>query len=96
MGTHTRRPPLIVAFIGNTYGEKTTMSRKTKTEIPNDSDYLRGHASAARYAKVSPRTISEWQRRGIIPFAKIGRKCVLFRKGAIDAALARFEVAAIV
>ena len=75
--------------------KEPTMSRKIKSENLNDSDYLRGQASAGRYAKVSPRTISEWQRRGIIPFTKIGRKCVLFRKSAIDAALARFEVAAI-
>ena len=71
------------------------MDRKTKIEIPNDSDYLRGQAEAARYARVSPRTISEWQRRGIIPFAKIGAKCVLFRRSEIDKALERFTVAAI-
>lgn len=71
------------------------MSRKTKSEIPNDSDYLRGQGQASRYAKVSRRTISEWQARRIIPFLKVSRKCVLFRKRDIDAALSKFTVAAI-
>lgn len=69
------------------------MQRKTNTD--HTSEYLRGQAEAARYARVSPRTISSWQRRGIVPFLKVGRRCVLFRRGDIDAALSRFEVAAV-
>jgi hypothetical protein len=68
---------------------------KTRKEIENTGDYLRGQAEAARYARVSPRCISEWQARRIIPVIKVGRKCVLFKKSEIDAALRRFEIAAI-
>lgn len=71
------------------------MTRKTKNEIPNDSDYLRGQGQASRYAKVSRRTISDWQTKRVIPFLKVSRKCVLFRKRDIDAALSRFEVKAV-
>ena len=68
---------------------------KVSDVVIGDSDYLRGQAQAAAYARVSRRCISEWQARRIIPFIKVGRKCVLFRKGDLDAALRRFEVPAI-
>ena len=71
------------------------MRKTTNQRAATDGDILRGQAEAARYARVSPRTISEWQRRRVIPFAKIGHKCVLFRKSEIDATLARFTVAAV-
>lgn len=71
------------------------MRKSTNQRAAADGDILRGQAEAARYARVSPRTISEWQRRGIIPFAKIGKKCVLFRKSQINATLERFTVAAV-
>jgi excisionase family DNA binding protein len=71
------------------------MNRKTRIEIPNGSDYLRGQAEAAKYARVSRRTISDWQARRVIGFLKVSRKCVLFRKSEIDRALSRFEVAAV-
>ena len=60
-----------------------------------ESDYLRGQAEAARYARVSPRCISDWQSKRIIPFLKISAKCVLFRKSDIDRALGKFEVSAV-
>jgi len=72
------------------------MSRATKIQrAATDGDWMRGQKEAAAYKRVSPRTISEWQRRGIIPYTKIGKKCVLFSKSKMDAALARFEIAAI-
>ncbi len=72
------------------------MSRAKKIQTTAaDSEYLRGQRECGGYARVSPRTVSEYQRRGIFPFIKIGKKCVLFKKSAIDAALAKFEVAAI-
>ena len=71
------------------------MTRKSQPAVANDSDYLRGQGQVAAYAKVSRRCISSWQARRIIPFLKIGHKCVLFRKSDIDAALSRFEVPAI-
>lgn len=71
------------------------MTKTIQTIIPVGSDYLRGQEQAAAYAKVSRRCISAWQARRIIPFLKIGHKCVLFRKTDIDAALSRYEVPAI-
>ena len=70
------------------------MEKKTQT-TGADSEYLRGQAQCARYAKVSRRCISEWQARRIIPYIKVGKKCVLFRKRDVDAALAKYEVSAI-
>ena len=69
--------------------------KKALHDASVDSDYLRGQAQAAKYARVSRRCISEWQARRISPFLKVGKKCVLFRKRDIDAALSRFEVSAI-
>ena len=69
--------------------------KKALHDASVDSEYLRGQAQASRYARVSRRCISEWQARHIIPFIKVGRKCVLFRKSDIDAALRRYEVPAI-
>lgn len=70
---------------------------KTQKNLPpaTDSDYLRGQEEAARYARVSRRCISEWQSRRVIPFLKLGRKCVLFRKTDLDAALNKFQIAAV-
>ena len=60
-----------------------------------DSDYLRGQAQAAKYARVSKRFVSDLQARRILRFIRVGRKCVLFRKSDIDEALRRFDVPAI-
>ncbi len=49
---------------------------------------------AAKYLGVAPRTISEWQSRGVIPFLKLGRKCVRFRTSDLDRAMDRFMVEA--
>jgi excisionase family DNA binding protein len=65
----------------------------TAKQTSIESDYIRGQQEAARYCRVSPRTISLWQTRGLIPFLKPSRKIVLFRKRDLDAALDRFEVA---
>jgi excisionase family DNA binding protein len=71
------------------------MKHEKKIQAPPVTDYLRGQKEAAAYARVSTRTISDWQARRIIPFLKPARKLVLFRKSDIDHALAKFEVAAI-
>jgi DNA-binding transcriptional MerR regulator len=63
-----------------------------KQQVIN-SDYVRGQAEAGKYCRVSPRTISQWQSQGLVPFIKPSRKIVLFRKRDLDAALDRFEVA---
>jgi len=52
-------------------------------------------AGAARYCGVSLRTLGEFQRRRIVPFVRISRRCVLFKREDLDRALERFRVAAI-
>lgn len=69
--------------------------KKALHDASVDSDYVRGQAQAAKYAKMSKRYVSDLQKRRILPYIKVGRKCVLFRKSDIDAALRRFEVPAI-
>ena len=71
------------------------MPKEKKIQAPPATDYLRGQREAAQYARVSTRTISDWQSRKVIPFIKPARKLVLFRKTDIDAALSKFTVAAI-
>ncbi len=56
--------------------------------------YMR-RPEAARYLGVSTRTITEWQRRRIIPHVRMGRKCVLFPVIGLDAAMGKFTVHAI-
>ena len=60
----------------------------------NDAGYVR-REQAAKYCGVSPRTISEWQRRRIIPHYKLGHKCVLFKRDDLDKGLGRFVVEAV-
>ena len=67
------------------------MQAKTSTE---NAGYIR-REQAARYCSVSDRTISAWQARRLIPYVKLGRKCVLFRRADLDQALARFTVDAV-
>jgi excisionase family DNA binding protein len=67
----------------------------TAKQTAIESDYCRGQSEAARYCRVSPRTISAWQTRGLIAFLKPSRKIVLFRKRDLDAALDRFTVEAV-
>ena len=71
------------------------MEIKKQISTGTDSEYLRGQAQCAKYARVSRRCISDWQSRRIIPYLKIGKKCVLFRKRDIDAALSKFEISSI-
>jgi len=62
--------------------------------MENQKQYLR-RPGAADYLDVSERTISDWQKRRIIPFIKIGRKCVMFKRADLDVALDRFKVQAV-
>lgn len=41
---------------------------------------------------VSPRQVEKMMASRIIPFCKLGRRCVRFDLDAIDRALARYEV----
>ncbi len=49
---------------------------------------------ATKLLPVSRRTLSNWQRRHVIPFYRIGRT-VMFKRADIESALERFRVAAI-
>ena len=69
------------------------MNKKTNS-MATPVGYLR-RAEAARYCGVSLRTIGEFQRKRILPFLRIGRRCILFKRDDLDKALARFRVAAI-
>jgi hypothetical protein len=55
--------------------------------------YLRRAGVLAEYP-ISARTLSNWQRRRVVAFTKIGRT-VLFKREDIEAALNRFRVTAI-
>jgi excisionase family DNA binding protein len=54
------------------------------------SDEYFTRLGVARYLKVSPRTVSMWQARRIIPAIKLGRKCVRFSRRQIDEAIKTF------
>lgn len=56
--------------------------------------YLR-RDDAARYLGVSPRTLSEWQARRLIPYVKAGRKCVMFKRADLDKAMSKLTVKAV-
>ena len=58
------------------------------------AEYMRRDA-AAKYLGISPRTLSDWQRRRLIPFIKPARKCTLFKRDELDRAMARLTVQAI-
>jgi hypothetical protein len=45
-----------------------------------------------RRYEVSPRTIDNWMKNGVIPFIKIGRKFVRFDPDECDRAIARFKI----
>lgn len=55
------------------------------------SEYMRRDA-AAKYLGVSPRTISDWQKKRLIPFFKPARKCTLFRRDQLDRAMEKLMV----
>jgi excisionase family DNA binding protein len=52
--------------------------------------YLRP-SGAAKYLDVSQRCIRDWQRDSILPFYKLGKRCVLFKVSDLDAAIAKFK-----
>ncbi len=56
--------------------------------------YLR-RAAAAKYCGISPRFLGDLQRRHVLPYIRIGKRCVLFRREDLDRALDRYRVAAI-
>jgi excisionase family DNA binding protein len=66
---------------------------RTKSTDTSNALYLRP-ADATQLLPVSRRTLSNWQRRHVIPFYRIGRT-VMFKRADIEAALERFRIAAV-
>lgn len=56
--------------------------------------YLR-KADAAAYLSISPRTLTDWQRRGVIAHHKPCRKVCLFAVADLEKAMSRFRIEAI-
>ena len=54
-------------------------------------EYMRRDA-AAKYLGISPRTLSDWQKRRLVPYIKPARKCTLFKRVELDRAMARLTV----
>jgi len=48
---------------------------------------------AARFLRVCPRTIAEWRKRRVIPFAQIGG-VIRYRQADLEAVLEKFTVKA--
>jgi excisionase family DNA binding protein len=72
---------------------KQTPAPSDAATVEAASPYLRP-AEAVRLLPVSRRTLSNWQRRRVIPFYRIGRT-VMFKRADIEAALERFRIAAV-
>ena len=66
----------------------------TTKKTTTTAGYLRP-ADAARYLNVSTRCVREWQRKRLLPYSAMGKRCILFRVADLDAAIARFNVNAI-
>jgi DNA-binding transcriptional MerR regulator len=49
----------------------------------------------AKRLDISLRTLSEWERKKIIPCRKIGKRCVLFNPAEVFRALNKYRVASI-
>jgi len=73
-------------------GMKSGLTKANANGVP--AGYFR-RAGAARYCGISLRTLGEFQRRRILPYVRLGRRCVLFKREDLDRALERFRVAAI-
>ena len=61
--------------------------------IGNYCGYIR-RKEAAKYLGISLRTLSNFQRRGIIPYVRIGHRLTLFRIPDLDRAMKRFTIRA--
>jgi excisionase family DNA binding protein len=58
-----------------------------------NSAYLR-RKEAARYLGISERTLSDWQRRRLIPFAKPSERVCLFRVTDLDRSIEKMMIGA--
>ena len=58
---------------------------------PTAPAYLRA-PEAAQYLNISLRTLRGWERRGIVRVIKPTRRCNLYRRTDLDAAMDRFAI----
>jgi len=68
-------------------------THRIKSTRASDTPYLRPD-QAIEVLPISRRCLSNWQRRRVIPFYRIGRT-VMFKRADIESALERFRVAAV-
>jgi hypothetical protein len=66
----------------------------SKADIVQMRGWMRREQAAA-YCGVSPRTLSDWQARRLIPFAKVSHRVCLFRAADLDKALGKLIVEAV-
>lgn len=52
-------------------------------------------SEAAKSLSISERCLTNWTRRGIVPVIRVGKRCVLYSRADLDAAMQRFRTAAI-
>ncbi|HMO03180.1 MAG TPA: helix-turn-helix domain-containing protein [Kiritimatiellia bacterium] len=62
---------------------------------PKLTDGYLNRIEAAKYLSVSPRTISDLQRRRLIPVVKIAAKCVRYKRSDLDRAMRGLTVEAV-
>ena len=67
-------------------------THRIKSTRSSDSPYLRPD-QVIKLLPISRRCLSNWQRRHLIPFHRIGRT-IIFKRTDIESALERYRVAA--
>ena len=70
------------------------MTTSSRNEVNVEVRFYR-RCEAAKSLSVSERCLSNWTRRGIIPVIRVGKRCVLYSRADLDAAMQRFRTAAI-
>ena len=59
-------------------------------EPNSESDCMR-RWEAAKYLRISPRTLARWIVKGHIPYIRVGSRLMLFRKTGLDRTMERFK-----
>jgi len=70
------------------------MKMPNETMSLRDRGYMRPQ-EAAEYLGISRRKLQYLQAEGAIPYAVLGRRCVLFRRSELDKAIDRFTIHAV-
>ena len=68
-------------------------SKQERTQDPTNGFFR--PPGAARFLGISRRTLTEWERKRIIPFTKVSHRVVLFSREDLERAMRRYRVAAI-